>query len=148
MEGGFFLIQRVDLGQQDGQRITGIEVIGHERPFGTKPSEGIKSRFYSNTGDTIYYVYELEGGTLTIWTGERGSPAYYTGTFGADGDTLSGAWRYPGAAVTRRLPPGSGNRHPDGGPPVRCGTGIVATGDGDGSSGKGGGHGSPSAARS
>ena len=87
-------------------------------------------------------------GTLTIWTGERGSPAYYTGTFGADGDTLSGAWRYPGAAVTRRLPPGSGNRHPDGGPPVRCGTGIVATGDGDGSSGKGGGHGSPSAARS
>jgi len=96
MEGGFFLIQRVDLGQQDGQRITGIEVIGHERPFGAKPSEGIKSRFYSNTGDTIYYVYVLEGGTLTIWTGERGSPAYYTGTFGADGDTLSGAWRYPG----------------------------------------------------
>ena len=72
MEGGFFLIQRVDLGHQNGQRITGIEVIGHERPFGAKPSEGIKSRFYSNTGDTIYYVYELEGGTLTIWTGERG----------------------------------------------------------------------------
>jgi hypothetical protein len=30
MEGGFFLIQRVDLGQH-GQRIRGIEVIGHER---------------------------------------------------------------------------------------------------------------------
>src|SRR5215204_1905768 len=34
MVGGFFLIQRVDLGQQDGQRTKGIEIIGHERPFG------------------------------------------------------------------------------------------------------------------
>ena len=66
MEGGFFLVQGVDLGQQDGQRITGIKVIGHERPFSAKPSEEIKSRFYSNTGDTIDYVYELEGDTLTI----------------------------------------------------------------------------------
>jgi hypothetical protein len=62
MEGGFFLIQRVDLGQENGQRITGLEIIGHERPFGAEPSEEIKSRFYSNTGDTIDYVSELEGG--------------------------------------------------------------------------------------
>ena len=32
MEGGFFLIQHVDL-EQYGQRIKGIEIIGHERPF-------------------------------------------------------------------------------------------------------------------
>jgi hypothetical protein len=62
MEGGFFLIQHVDLGQH-GQRIKGIEVIGHERPFGAEPSEDIRSRFYSNTGDTLDYVYELEGTT-------------------------------------------------------------------------------------
>ena len=96
MEGGFFLIQRVDLGQQDDQRITGIEVIGHERPFGAGPSEEIKSRFYSSTGDTIDYVYELEGDSLTIWVGKRDSPAYYRGTFGDDGDILTGAWHYPG----------------------------------------------------
>ena len=96
MEGGYFLIQRVDLGQEDGQRITGLEIIGHERPFGAEPSEEIKSRFYSNTGDTIDYVYELEGDTLTIWAGERGSPAYYEGRFSDDGNTLSGAWVYPG----------------------------------------------------
>ena len=96
MEGGFFLIQRVDLGQEDGQRITGLEIIGHERPFGAETSEEIKSRFYSNTGETIDYVYELEGDTLTIWAGEKGSPAYYRGTFSADGDTLTGAWHYPG----------------------------------------------------
>ncbi len=96
MEGGFFLIQRVDLGQQDGQRIKGSEVIGHEQPFGTEPSEDIESRFYSNSGDTLDYVYELEGETLTIWGGERGSPAYYEGKFSDDGNTLTGAWNYPG----------------------------------------------------
>ena len=96
MEGGFFLVQRVDLEQQDGQKIRGIEIIGHERPFGAEPGEEISSRFYSNTGDTLDYVYELKGNTLTIWAGERGSPAYYRGEFGADGDTLNGAWHYPG----------------------------------------------------
>ena len=96
MEGGFFLIQRVDLGPQDGQRIKGIEIIGHERPFGIEPSEEIKSRFYSNMGDTLDYVYELEGNTLTIWAGEKGSPAYAKGTFSEDGNTGSGEWVYPG----------------------------------------------------
>ncbi len=95
MEGGYFLIQHVDL-EQYGQRIKGIEIIGHEKTFGSEPSEEIKSRFYSNTGDTLDYVYELEGDTLTIWGGERGSPAYYRGTFSEDSNTLSGAWHYPG----------------------------------------------------
>ena len=96
MAGGFFLIQRVDLGSQDGQRIKGIEIIGHERPFGAEPSEDIRSRFYSNMGDTLDYVYELEGNTLTIWAGEKGSPAYAKGTFSEDGNTGSGEWVYPG----------------------------------------------------
>ena len=94
-EGGFFLVQRVDL-EHEGRRIKGIEIIGHERKFGAEPSEDIRSRFYSNTGDTLDYAYELEGDTLTIWGGERGSPAYYRGTFGDEGDTLTGAWHYPG----------------------------------------------------
>ncbi len=95
MEGGFFLIQHVDL-EQFGQRIKGIEIIGHEKPFGSEPSEDIKSRFYDNMGNTLDYVYELEGDTLTIWGGERGSPAYYRGTFSGDGNTLTGAWHYLG----------------------------------------------------
>jgi hypothetical protein len=117
VEGSFFLIHHVDLGQEDGQRITGLEIIGHERPSGAEPSEEIKSRFYSNTGDTIDYAYELEGDTLTIWAGEKGSPAYYRGTF-RDGHTLSGAWHYPGAAVMRRPPPRLGDRHLETGPSV------------------------------
>lgn len=96
MEGGCFLVQRIDLEGQDGQRIVGVEIIGHERAFGADTSDEIGSRFYSNTGDNLYHVYELEGEGLTIWAGERGSPAYYRGEFGADGDPLAGVWHYPG----------------------------------------------------
>jgi hypothetical protein len=95
MEGGFFLIQRVDL-QQYGQSIKGIEIIGNERPFGSEPSEDVKSRFYDSMGNTLDYVYELDDGTLTIWGGEKGSPAYFKGTFSEDGRVMSGAWVYPG----------------------------------------------------
>ena len=104
MEGGFFLIQHVDL-EHDGRSIRGIEIIGHERPFGAESSEGIKSRFYSNAGDTLDYVYELEGNNLTIWAGDKGSPAYAEGTFSEDGNSGSGRWVYPGGgyrfAMTR-----------------------------------------------
>jgi hypothetical protein len=94
MEGGHFLIQHVDV-EQYGQRIKGIEVIGHLRPFGEPPTEDIHSRFYDNNGNTLDYVYELDGDTLTIWGGEKGSPAYCRATVGADGNG-SGEWFYPG----------------------------------------------------
>ncbi len=99
MEGGFFLIQYVDL-EQYGQRNKGLEVIGHEQPFGGEPSEDIKSRYYDSAGNTFDYVYEVEGDTLTIWAGEKGSPAYYRGTFSADGNTASGEWCTPVAEAT------------------------------------------------
>jgi hypothetical protein len=96
MDGRRFLIQEVDL-EQYGERFTGMEVIGRERTFGSEePSEDIKSRFYGNKGDTLDYVYELEGDVLTIWGGEKGSPAYLRATFNETGDVLSGAWVYPG----------------------------------------------------
>jgi hypothetical protein len=96
LEGGFFLLQHVDLRQQDGQPVKGIEVIGHERPFGAEPSPEMKSRFYDSLGNTLDYVYELDGDVLTIWGGEKGSPAYYRGTFSQDGNSCAGAWVYPG----------------------------------------------------
>jgi hypothetical protein len=95
-EGGFFLIQRVEL-EQYGQQIKGMEIIGHLQPFGEEPSRDIKSRFYSFLdGMTLDYVYEMDDNTLTIWAGERDSPAFYKGTLSADGNTLTGAWIYPG----------------------------------------------------
>jgi len=96
LEGNFFLLQRVDL-EQMGTRVKALEIIGRERPFGApEPSEDIKSRAYDNQGNTFDYVYELAGDTLTIWGGEKGSPAYFRGEFSADGNTLDGAWVYPG----------------------------------------------------
>ena len=42
------------------------------------------------------YVYEIDGDTLMIWSGEKGSPAYYKGQFTEGGNTLTGNWVYPG----------------------------------------------------
>jgi len=106
MEGGYFLIQRINMLQEDGSTSTGMEVIGHERPLWEEPSADVKSRFYSDTGGTLDYTYELEGDTLTIWFGDRDSPAYFRGTFSDDGDTLTGRWQWPGGgyeATSRRV---------------------------------------------
>jgi hypothetical protein len=96
MEGGFFLIQHVNLHQQGGEQTKGMEIIGHLNAYGEEPSPDIHSRYYGSSGDTLDYVYEVEGDKLTIWFGKRGSPAYYQGTFSSDNTTLTGAWHYPG----------------------------------------------------
>jgi hypothetical protein len=106
-EGGFFLIQHVDM-ESDGRPIKGMEIIGHVQAFGEEPGPDIKSRFFSFLdGMTLDYVYEIDGDTLTIWGGERGSPAYYKGTFSKDGNTMTGGWVYPGGggyeATTKRV---------------------------------------------
>jgi hypothetical protein len=90
--GRFFLLQHVSLGGSEG-----LEVIGHERRYGEQPSEDIRSRYYGfSEGETLDYTYDVTGDTLTIWMSERGSPAFYEGTFSEDGNTLIGAWHYPG----------------------------------------------------
>lgn len=94
MPGGFFLLQHVDL-EQFGESITGMEVIGNLRPFGEPPGKDVVSRFYDSTGNTLDYTYELTGDTLTIWAGAKGSPAYFRGTFDAEGVSLTGDWVYP-----------------------------------------------------
>lgn len=95
-EGEFFLVQQLEL-DHGGRMIKGIEIIGHLQGLGEEPGKDIRSRVYSFLdGLTLDYVYELEGSTLTIWGGEKGSPAYYKGTFSKDGKTLTGAWVWPG----------------------------------------------------
>lgn len=94
MEGRHFLLQRVDL-EQFGQRIDGLEVIGHNQDFGTERDPEIRSCFYDNMGNTMRYVFEVDGDVLTIWGGEKGSPAFYRGTFSPDGNVVSGDWVYP-----------------------------------------------------
>jgi effector-binding domain-containing protein len=106
LAGGHFLVQHVDL--VHGERvIQGIEIIGRERPFGGPPGTELVSRFYDNLGNTLDYTWELDGRALTIWGGEKGSPAAYRGEFSADGNTLSGGWKWPGGGfelVGTRVP--------------------------------------------
>ena len=96
LEGGYFLVQDFDL-KHEGYPVKGIEVIGRERLFGAgAPGEDITSRVYDNQGNTLDYVYELEGATLTVWGGEKDSPAYMRATLSEDGKVLTCAWVYPG----------------------------------------------------
>lgn len=105
MKGGHFLLQHVDL-EYGGRKIRGLEVIGHEYPLEGRPSKEIESRFYdASTGLTLDYVYELAGDVLKIWFGPRGSNNRYLGKFSPDGNSFSGAWKWPGggykATMTR-----------------------------------------------
>lgn len=95
MPGRFFLIQHVEL-TQFGEAVSGMELIGNLRPFGEPVGADVVSRYYDSNGNTFDYVYELAGDKLTIWAGAKGSPAYYEGTFSADGTTATGDWVYPG----------------------------------------------------
>lgn len=96
LEGGFFLVQHFKL-KHHGNIIMGIEIIGYERGFGAEsPSENIKSRAYDNMGNTFDYTYEVDDEFLTIWGGEKGSPAYYRGKWSEEGNINTGAWVYPG----------------------------------------------------
>ncbi|MFF5175922.1 hypothetical protein ACFY3U_25310 [Micromonospora sp. NPDC000089] len=112
LTGGFFLLQHVDL-VHGGNHVVGLEVIGHDRPFGQPPGEVVSSRFYGSTGDTLSYVYEFDGDVLVIWGGEKGSPAFCRTEFGADGNTMASSWVYPGGGyrtTAARVPEGGGTR--------------------------------------
>jgi len=96
VEGGFFLLQHVDL-EYGGRKIKGMEVIGHLQFPGEQPTADIHSRFYSfYDGLTLDYVYELEGERLQIWFGPRGSGNYFLGHFSEDRKSFGGAWKWPG----------------------------------------------------
>jgi hypothetical protein len=103
LDGGHFLQQDVDI-VQAGEHVTGIEIIGRDRPFGAEtPSAEIRSRFYGNHGESLDYVYEMDGDTLTIWGGQKGSPARFRGRFSADGTTLTGRWVWPGGGYVATM---------------------------------------------
>lgn len=96
IENRFFLLQHVDL-VQFGMPVSGMEVIGHLRPFGEDEQPEIRSRFFDSMGNTLDYVYEpLADGSITIWGGEKGSPAFATNVFSDDLATVTSEWVYPG----------------------------------------------------
>jgi hypothetical protein len=102
MEGGFFLVQR-GWTRREGVEQKYIQIIGCDRTPGAEPDDAIRGRLYTNNGETLGYVCELDNDTMTIWMGEKGSPALYKGTFGADGDTIQGEWEWPGGGYKETM---------------------------------------------
>ena len=95
LEGQFFLLQHFDF-EHAGHCVDGLEVIGHSSGFEEASSADLHSRIYDSAGNTSDHVYELEGDTLTIWGGHRGSEVYYRGIFSDDGQSCTGSWVFPG----------------------------------------------------
>lgn len=105
LEGGFYLVQRVDI-DYAGRQVRGIEHVGYQESTGK-----LRSYFFSNEGPgpfgdvAIEYVWELTDDALTIWGGDVGSPASFKGTFSPDGGEITGRWQWPGggyeATMTR-----------------------------------------------
>jgi len=84
------LVQHIDL-VSDGERTAGVEHIRYDAA-----SDRLRSRYVGTDGETLDYVYDLSGDVLTIWFGDVGSPAHFTGTFSPDGDRNVGRWEWPG----------------------------------------------------
>jgi len=105
MEGGFYLVQHVDI-YYIGRRIVGTEYIGYD-----EENDNLRSYFFSNEGPgpfgrvALEYVWEVGEDTFAIWGGEVGSPASFKGRFSDDRNTISGRWEWPGggyeATMTR-----------------------------------------------
>jgi len=91
MDGGHFLVQHVDLAADDETSGKGIEYIRFDADSGT-----LRSHYFGQSGELFEYTYQVEGDTLTIWFGDRTSPAKFSGTFNADFTANSGGWVWPG----------------------------------------------------
>lgn len=83
MEGGFFLIQAVDL--DGGAR--GTEFIGYDAE-----SKTLKSHYFSNTGDLLEYTYRTDGQTHTVSIDMQGRKGQFIARFSDDGNTFAGRW--------------------------------------------------------
>jgi hypothetical protein len=90
MEGDAFLVQTVDLVGEDGDT-RGVEYIGWD-----PGSQTLRSHYFGHSGESLEYTYDLTGDTLTIWFGDKDSPARFVGTFDAAGNRNTGGWQWPG----------------------------------------------------
>ncbi len=102
MEGGFFLIQRGRLSAPDGD-FTWTQVIGHERPARGLEAPEITGRLFTSLGELLTYTCEADDTSLTIWFGKKGSPNVYRCTFADDGNSVTGAWEWPGGGYDETM---------------------------------------------
>ena len=94
LPGGHFLVQEMSV---DGQAHAGTEYIGYDLARGC-----LRSMLFSGEGPgpfcsfALEYQWQIEGDDLTIWHGEKGSPARFTGTIDRAAGVVAGRWEWPG----------------------------------------------------
>ena len=84
MTGGYFLMQRVNLGGSKG-----VEIIGYDAA-----SNSLKSRYFGNGGEILEYTYEVEDDTLIVSIDMPHAEGDFIGTFNADRSAISGSWEW------------------------------------------------------
>jgi len=89
MEGGYFLVQHVELEQPD-RTITGVEYIGYDEDTDT-----LRSHFMTSFGANFTYTWDLVGRELHTWFGDKDSANRFHGTLSDDGDRYEGTWQWP-----------------------------------------------------
>jgi hypothetical protein len=94
MEGGFFVIQRVDA-MAGGRQIKGVEYIGFD-----EDTQTLRSHYMDVHGSNFTYTWEIKGETIRIWFGDKGSNNFFKGRFNRDGTSYSGDWQWPGGAYS------------------------------------------------
>jgi hypothetical protein len=97
MEGGFFLIQRVDA-EAGGRQIKGVEDIGFD-----ETTQTLRSHYVDVHGANFTYTWELDGDAIRTYFGEKGSNNFFEGHFSEDGNSYSGAWKWPGGGYSATL---------------------------------------------
>lgn len=102
MEGGYFLVQNFEL-DHAGHKIKGMEIIGYGRSWDGTESQDCTSHMFDNDGDDFKYVWDITDDALTIWGEERDSPSFFKGRFSDDGNTVTGAWEWPGGGYESNM---------------------------------------------
>jgi hypothetical protein len=100
-DGGFFLVQRGWV-KVRGREVHFVEYIGYD-----EARKACMSRLFDNFGDRFAYEWEVDGDDICISFGQKGSGNSFTGKFSADGDSFSGAWKWPGggySTVAKKVP--------------------------------------------
>ena len=84
MEGGFFLVQYVDI---DGAK--GIEFIGYDEESGK-----LKSHYFDDDGKVLEYTYNINNTDHIIMIAMAGITGKFEGHYSNNGNTISGRWHW------------------------------------------------------
>ena len=84
MEGGFFMVQDIDL---IGTK--GIEFIGYEKDSGT-----LKSHYFDNKGQVLECSYDVSKTEYTVSVDMSVLKGNFCGKFGNQGNTITGRWEW------------------------------------------------------